>query len=87
MAAFFADDISGAFSWIKILYFYLNFIEVIPKGPNNNKSVLVQVMARHRTGDKPLSEPVLTLFADVYATQREDGFNLRPRANSASESK
>ena len=38
----------------------------IPKGPIDNKSALVQVMAWHRTGDKPLSEPIQTQFADAY---------------------
>ena len=37
-----------------------------PNGPTDNKSVLVQVMAWCRTGDKPLPEPMLTQFADAY---------------------
>ena len=27
---------------------------------------LVQVIARHRTGDKPLSEPMMVQFTDAY---------------------
>ena len=34
-------------------------LKVVPKGPNNNKSVLVQVEAWRRRGDKPLPEPML----------------------------
>ena len=34
----------------------LNFI---PKGPINNIPALVQIMAWHRPGDKPLSEPMM----------------------------
>ena len=34
----------------------------VPKGPIDNKSALVQVMACHRIGDKPLPEPMLTQF-------------------------
>ena len=34
----------------------LNFV---PKSPIDNKSLLVQVMACHRTGDKPLSDPIM----------------------------
>ena len=38
----------------------------VPKGPIENDSVLVWVMAWCRTGDKPLSEPMLAQFADAY---------------------
>ena len=33
--------------------------------PNNYKSALIHVMAWHRTGDMPLSEPVMGHFADA----------------------
>ena len=36
------------------------------KGPIDNKSALVQVMARRRTDDKPLPEPMLTQFTKEY---------------------
>ena len=32
----------------------------------DNKPALVQVMAWHQIGDKPLSEPMLTQFTDTY---------------------
>ena len=38
----------------------------VAKGPIDNKLALVQVMAWHPTGDKPLSEPVPTQFNDAY---------------------
>ena len=38
----------------------------VPKGPTDNNLALVQVMASHRTGNKPLSEPMLTQFTDAY---------------------
>ena len=38
----------------------------VPKGPNDNKSLLVQVMAWYRIGDNSLPEPMLTQFADAY---------------------
>ena len=41
-------------------------LKFVPKGPIDNKSALVQVMAWHRTGDKPLPEPMLTQFTDAY---------------------
>ena len=33
-------------------------LKFVPKGPINNISVLVQIMACRRPGDKPLSEPM-----------------------------
>ena len=41
-------------------------LQFVPRGPIDNKSALVQVMAWRRTGDKPLSEPMLTSFTDAY---------------------
>ena len=36
-------------------------LDFVPKGPINNKSALVHVMAWRQTGDKPLLEPRLDL--------------------------
>ena len=41
----------------------LNFV---PRSPIYNKPALVRVMAWHRIGDEPLSEPMLTWFIDAY---------------------
>ena len=41
-------------------------LKFIPKGPIEYKSALVQVMAWHRTGEKPLPESMLTRFTDAY---------------------
>ena len=41
-------------------------LKFIPRSPINNKPALVQVMAWRQTGDKPLSEPMLTQFTDAY---------------------
>ena len=46
-------------------------LKFVPKGPIDNKSVLVQVMAWRRTGDKPVSEPMLTQFTNAYAALGE----------------
>ena len=35
-------------------------LKFVPKSPIDNKPALVQVMAWHRTGDKPLPEPLIT---------------------------
>ena len=41
-------------------------LKFVPTVSNDNKSALVQTMARHRTGGKPLSELMLTRFTDAY---------------------
>ena len=46
--------------WIQIS------LKFVPKGPIDKKSALDLVMAWHRTGDKPLPEPMLTQFTDTY---------------------
>ena len=46
-------------------------LKLVTKSPINNKPALVQVMAWHRTGDKPLPEPMLTQF--TYAYMRHQG--------------
>ena len=38
----------------------------LPKGPIDNKQALFQVMAWRWTGDKSLTEPMLTQFTDTY---------------------
>ena len=58
----FADDI---FKCIFLNENVLNSIRIslkfIPKGPINNIPALVQIMAWHRPGDKPLSEPMMII--------------------------
>ena len=41
-------------------------MKFVPRGPVDNKSALVQVMALRWTGDKPIPEPMLTQFPDAY---------------------
>ena len=41
-------------------------LKFIPKAPIDSKSALVQVVAWHRTGEKPLPESMLTQFTDAY---------------------
>ena len=41
-------------------------LKFVPKSPINNIPALVKVMAWRRTGDKPLSEPMMAQFNDVY---------------------
>ena len=52
---------SNVFSWNENFRISIEMsLNLVPKGPIDNKSVLVQVMAWRRTGDKPLPEPMLT---------------------------
>ena len=41
-------------------------LKIVPKGPIDNKSALVQVIAWCRTEHKPLPEPTLAKIIDVY---------------------
>ena len=41
-------------------------LKFVPRGPIDNKPALAQVIAWCRAGDKPLLEPMLTQFTDVY---------------------
>ena len=56
----FADDI---FKWIFLnenVWIPIKFsLKFVPQGPINNIPALVQIMAWHRPGDKPLSGPMM----------------------------
>ena len=41
-------------------------LKLVPIGPIENKSALVEAMAWRRTGDKPLSEPMMVQFPYAY---------------------
>ena len=41
-------------------------LKVVSNGAINNISALVQIMAWRRSGDKPLSEPMMAWFTDAY---------------------
>ena len=59
MATISQTTFSSAFSRMKkICILIRNSLKLVPTGPIDNKSVLVQVMAWRRTGDKLLHEPI-----------------------------
>ena len=63
----FADDIFKRIFLNKNVWISINIsLKFVPRGQINNIPVLVQIMAWRRTGDKPLSEPMMTQFNDVY---------------------
>ena len=63
----FADDIFKCM-FVNEKFCILNRLSLkfVPKGLINNIPALVQIMAWCRSGDKPLSEPMLTHFTDAY---------------------
>ena len=67
MAAILADDIFKRVSLngnIKILI--QMSLKFVPKGPIDNKSAMIQVMAWWQTGDKPLPEAMMNQFTNPY---------------------
>ena len=67
MAAILADDI------LKLIFFNENdsiaiqiSLKFVPRSPIDNNPALVQVVAWHWTGDKPLPEPMMTQFTNAY---------------------
>ena len=67
----FADDISKCILLNENVLISINIsLKFIPKGPINYILALVQIMAWHRPGDKPLSEPmVINSLTHICATQ------------------
>ena len=60
MADIFQMTFSNAFSWNKNVWTLTKIsLKFVPKGPINNIPSLVQIMAWRRSGDKPLSEPMM----------------------------
>ena len=45
-------------------------MKFVPKDPINNIPALVQIMAWHLIGNKPLSEPMMAYLTDVYMYMR-----------------
>ena len=41
-------------------------LKFVPRGPIDYKSAICQVMAWHKTDEKPLPESMLTQFTDAY---------------------
>ena len=48
-----------------IVVFWFN---IFTDGPINNMPVLIQMMAFSRSADTPLSDPMMALFTDMYAS-------------------
>ena len=67
ITVYFTDDIFKRLFMNKKLCIFIRIsLKFVSKGPIDNKSALVQVMAWRRTGDKPLPEPMMSQFTDAY---------------------
>ena len=55
----YGQHFSNSLPWKTIAGFYSNFMRFFSKAPINKKAALVPMMAWRRTGDNPLSEPML----------------------------
>ena len=71
MAAIFQTTFSNGFSWMKMYEFRLTFHwSLFQKGPINNIPTLVQITVWRRSGDKPLSEPMMvSLLTHICVTR------------------
>ena len=67
----FPDDIFKSIFLNEKVWISINFsLKFVPKGPINNIPALVQIMARRRPGDKPLSEPMMvSLLTHICVTR------------------
>ena len=67
MATVFHTTFSKAFSSVKKYCILITIVlKCLLKDAIDNIAALVQIMAWRRTGDKPLSEPMMTEFGDAY---------------------
>ena len=63
----FPDDIFKCIFYNENLWISIRIsLKFVPKVPIDNKPALVQIMAWRQTGDKPLSEPMMAYFTDVF---------------------
>ena len=70
MAAILQTTFSKAFTWIRMWIPMKFSMKFAIRGLINNISVLVQIMAWRRQGDKPLSEPMtVSLPTHIYITR------------------
>ena len=67
----FPDDIFKCIFWDENVWISIKIsLKFVPGGPNNNFPALVQIMAWHRPGDEPLSEPMMvSLLTHICVTR------------------
>ena len=68
MAVIFTDDIFTSISLNEKARISIKIsLKFVPEGPFSNIPALVQIMAWCGASDKPLAEPMVTRFTDIYA--------------------
>ena len=73
----FQDDLSKCISLNENVWILIKIsLKFVPKGPINNNPALVQIMAWRRSGDKPLSEPMIVSLLTNICGARPQWVNL-----------
>ena len=73
----FADDIFKCIFLNKNVWIPIKIsLKFVPKGPINNIPALVQIMAWHRSGDKPLSETMMVRLPTHICVTRPQWVNV-----------
>ena len=77
---YFADDVLKCIFLNENVWISFKIpLKFVPRGPINNISALVQIMAWHRPDDKPLSEPMLVFVPTHICVTRPQWVNtLQP---------
>ena len=84
----FADDIIKCILLCENVLISIKIsLKFIPKGPINNIPALVQIMAWRRTGDKPLSEPMMIISLTHICDTRPRLVNSLPAGRCGNNSK
>ena len=74
---YFADDVLKCIFLNENLWISLKIpLKFVPRGPINNIPALVQIMAWHRPGDKPLSEPMLVFVPTLICVTQPQLVNV-----------
>ena len=75
---------SNVYSSMKMFEFRSKFhwLKFVPKGPINNIPALVQIMAWRRSGDKPLSEPIMVSLPTHICVTRPQWIKNKARMNA-----
>ena len=72
----FADDIFKRIFFNENVWISIKIsLKFVPKGPINNIPALVQIMAWRRSGDKPLSEPMMVSLSTHICVTRPQWVN------------
>ena len=73
----FADDIFKRIFFNENVWISIKIsLKFVPKGPINNIPALVQIMAWRRSGDKPLSEPMMVSLPTHICVTRSQWINI-----------